>query len=310
MDIRNLNWSQSLCDFFEVDQNKLPTIKSSSDDFGYVQDIDSLKRVKITGVIGDQQSACMGHGLLEGDVKNTYGTGCFILMNTGSNIIYSNHGLLSTVLYKNKSDKKAIYALEGAIESSGNGLKFLQDNLGLFKSIEELPKLFNSVNSNGGVVFIPSFSGLFSPHWDSSARALIIGMSLNTNKGHIIRAYYEAIGYRSLEVINSFERDSNKQVNNIKVDGGMSLSNEFIQTQSQILDKKIIRPFEHEVTMLGSAVCSGLHSDVNFFKDINDVNDKLQERREEFTNRWDSQDREMNILKWKKAVERSKGWVI
>lgn len=310
MDINKLEWSNELCQFFGIDHRNLPSIRNSSDDFGFAEDINALKKVRITGVIGDQQSACMGHGLLEGDVKNTYGTGCFTLMNTGENLIYSNHGLLSTVLYKNKSDCKATYALEGAIESSGSGLKFLQDNLGLFQGIEELPELFNSVKSNGGVFFVPGFSGLFSPHWDSSSRALIIGMSLNTSKGHIIRALYEGIGYRSLEVIESFEKDSNKKVNSIKVDGGMSLSNEFLATQSKILEKVVVRPLEHEVTMLGSAVCAGLYSEIGFFKDIYEVNKKLQDRREEFNEKWDPKERALNISKWKSAIERSKNWNI
>jgi len=311
MNLKTLEWDDSLLNEFGIPKVTLPKILNSSDYFGKVA-FGHLFDIPITGVIGDQQSACMGHLLREGQVKNTYGTGCFILMNTGNKIVMSNNGLLSTVLYKGNSsevtENNCLYALEGAIETAGSALNWLKNNLKLFNDFEMLPTIFKSVDNNGGVVFVPCFSGLYSPHWDNSARGIIIGLNHQTSQGHIIRATYEAISLRTYEVIRSFEQESNIKVSLLKVDGGLISSEEFLQTQSNVLGLDVERQKEKEITIIGSAIVAGLEKSIALWKNFDELR-KLINIERVYKSEWSQEQFEKVHSQWNKAVERSKNWI-
>lgn len=311
MNLKTLDWDDYLLNEFDIPKWMLPTILNSSDNFGVVQE-GPLKGIPITGVIGDQQAACVGHVLKEGEVKNTYGTGGFILMDTGEKIVHSKHGLLTTVLYSGNQNKMKSpqYALEGAIETAGSVLDWLKNNLHLFSDYEMLPVLHKSVENSGGVTFVPAFSGLFSPHWDSSARGLIIGLSHHTNRGHILHAAYEAISLRTFEVIQSFENESGIKVGCLKVDGGLTVSQEFLQTQSNVLGKniKLEKQIEKEITIIGAAIVSGFEKDIAFWKDFDELRrfvhvDKI------FTCEWSEEYFNKLYKNWNLAVEKAKNWL-
>jgi glycerol kinase len=310
MNLKSLDWDESLLKEFKIPKETLPKILNSSDDYGIINQ-GHLKGLKITGVIGDQQSACMGHLLNKGEVKNTYGTGCFILMNTGQKIVHSNYGLLTTVLYKGNSsvfDDSALYALEGAIETAGSAINFLKNNLKIFSDYDMLPLLYNSVENSGGVIFVPAFSGLFSPHWDNSARGLLIGLSHHTQQGHIIRATFEAISMRTYEVIQSFEKESNIKVNCLKVDGGLTSSEDFLQTQSNVLDINVERQKEKEITIIGSAIVAGLEKNVNLWNDVEELRALINVDKV-YQPSWTIGYFDQLHSQWTKAVEKSKNWV-
>ena len=310
MNLETLNWDQTLLNEFNIPLNTLPKILNSSDDFGIVKK-GYLKGIRITGVIGDQQSACMGHLLQKGEVKNTYGTGCFILMNTGEAIAHSKFGLLTTLLYKGNCEElqthKPCFALEGAIETAGSALKWLKDNLKLFNNFEMLPGLFNSVEDNGGVCFVPAFSGLFSPHWDNSASGMLIGLSHHTKQGHIVRATYEAISFRTYEVIKSFEKESNIPVECLKVDGGLTASDEFLQTQANVLSISVEKQNEKEITIIGSAVVAGLEKDVILWKSLDELREMIKVETL-FEPVWSKEYFEKLHKQWEKAIEKAKNW--
>lgn len=313
MNLQTLDWDETLLKEFNIPHSTLPKILNSSDDYGTVIHMAHLKGIKITGVIGDQQSACMGHILGKGEVKNTYGTGCFILMNTGEKIVHSKFGLLTTVLYKGNNDllqinNSTLYALEGAIETAGSALNFLKNNLKLFNDYDMLPHIFKSVENSGGVIFVPAFSGLFSPHWDNSARGLLIGLSHHTQQGHIVRATYEAISMRTYEVIQSFEKESGIKVNCLKVDGGLTVSSDFLQTQSDVLDIQVERQKEKEITIIGSAIVAGLEKSVSMWRDIDELK-KIINVETVYNPTWTREYFNNLHVQWSKAVERTKNWV-
>ena len=303
MNIITLDWDDKLLNIFDVPRDCLPKIISSSDEFGFSEDLDL--RIPISGVLGDQQAACIGHCLFENEVKNTYGTGGFLLMNIENNIYYSSSGLLTTVLYRKKGEKVK-YALEGAIEVAGNALTWLKNNMGVFSNYDEISPLFNSVADNGGVIFVPCFSGLFSPYWDNSARATIFGLTNNTSKGHLIRATFEAVSYRTLEIIKSFEKDTNVKVHTLKVDGGMTVSDEFLQTQSNILNAIVKKRPESEITMLGAAIAAAIGQGI-----INSIEEAsiLLNKGIEFNPIYNEENAIKAYKLWEKAVERARDWV-
>lgn len=303
MNINTLSWDVKMSNIFDVPIECLPEILSSSDDFGRSDDL--LESININGIIGDQQAACLGHCLMENEVKNTYGTGGFLLMNIKNNLFFSKTGLLTTVLYKNKTETQAIYALEGAIEVAGNALTWLNENLNLFSDFNELSDLFNSVENNGGVYFVPCFSGLFSPYWDNSAKAALFGLTNNTKKGHILRATFEAISLRTLEIIECFEKETNLKVSLLKVDGGLTNSDEFLQTQANILKGTVKTMNEKEITSLGAAICGGIGS--GLYESIHDVS-KLIKEGKSYHPKWSSKEHDLCLKYWKKAIERSRNW--
>jgi glycerol kinase len=303
MNLQTLDWDDELLREFGINRRNLPKIMGSTDDYGKVKE-GILKDIPIFGVIGDQQSACLGHNLKIGEVKNTYGTGCFMLMNTGEEIVQSNNGLLTTVLYKFKNDK-SIYALEGAVEVAGSAIVWLKNNMHLFNNFSEMKTKLLSVKDNGGVIFVPAFSGLYTPHWDQKARGLIIGLTNSTEEGHIIRATLEAISLRSLEVMKCFESDSTKSVKRLRVDGGLTASEEFLQIQSNISGIEVVKQQEREITIIGCAIAAGLG--INLWK--NEELDKLITIENSYKPEWSDESRIDLISKWSKAIERAKNWL-
>jgi glycerol kinase len=235
------------------------------------------------------------------------GTGSFLLINTGNAIVKSSYGLLTTVLYKSSNSDSTLYALEGAVETAGSAIEWLKNTFNVFEDYEDLNEKYHSVNDNGGLVFVPAFSGLFTPHWDLTARGMIIGLTNSTCKGHIIRATYEAIALRCHEVLRSFEADSGVVTNKVKVDGGLSASDVFLQTLSDVCNVEIVKEKEKETTTLGAAIVAGLHLDVGIWSQ-GDIDD-LVVPDVAFTSSLDINKRTQLINKWSDAVSRCKSWI-
>eukprot|EP00347_Sterkiella_histriomuscorum_P018516 403345212 len=306
MDINSLEWSDKMLKEFGIKKECLPDIKlSSSDDYGVVESVHSLEGVPITGVIGDQQAACLGHILKPNEVKNTYGTGCFILNNVGTKPVQSKYGLLTTLCYSLGADQ-TFYALEGAVEVAGSAIKWAQ-SVGMLGSVKELENLCYTVEDNGDVYFVPAFNGIFSPYWRDDARALMIGMSLNTTKGHIARAILEAPCLRTAEVIQAMEKDSGLKISKMSVDGGMSVNGYVLQSQADFIGGgvQIERKKESEITGIGAAIAAGLK--VGYWKDLKEVESKVQIDKV-FTPQLDESLRESKLARWEQAVQRSIGF--
>ena len=293
---------------FNIKQEWLPRIiKESSAEFGVIEE-PILKGVPITGVIGDQQSACLGHTLNVGEVKTTYGTGWFILMNTGTKPILSKNGLLTTVLYKLNESSPTLYAFEGAVECGGVTIEWAKNNLGLFKDFEEFNNLISSVENSGGVYFVPSFSGLFSPYWRNDARGTILGLSLYSTRGHILRALMNGIFMRCKEVITWMDKDMPKsKISKIFVDGGVSTNNMLMQIQSDFLDAEVVSKKEKEITCIGAGIAAGLK--VGFWKDLDEIRNII-EINQVFKPQITTKQRKENETKWKDAIDRCLSWSI
>lgn len=302
MNINSCEWDSKMLHTFSINKSWLPSILSSSDDFGISENL--KESIPIIGVIGDQQAACLGHGLAENEVKCTYGTGGFLLMSTGSKLIFSNNGLLSTILYRSK-DGVITYALEGAIETAGNALTWLNKSMNIFKDFDELQVLHDSVNDNGGVIFVPSFSGLFSPYWDTSFKGSILGLTTNTEKGHLIRATIEAICLRTFELISCFEEDTNVKIHNVRVDGGMASNNSFLQTNAGIINCNVITKEEVEITIIGAAAAAFMK--LGIISSIEEVH-QMSENIKVQTPNLDKSARSNLIALWKKAIEKTRNW--
>ncbi|UYV70123.1 GK, partial [Cordylochernes scorpioides] len=254
MNLQTLSWDPELCNFFKVPLNILPDIKSSSEVYGTIQE-GPLKGICISGCLGDQSAALLGHSCLEpGQAKNTYGTGCLILYNTGREPVESKHGLLTTVGYKLGPDAPTIYALEGSVAVAGAAIKRLRDSLGIIKSTSEVESLAASVDSSHNAIFVPAFSGLYAPHWDPHARGTICGLTQFSTRNHIVRATLEAISYQTKEIINAMNLDCGTNLTRLNVDGGMSVNHLFLQIQADILGIPIVKPQFQEATALGAAL--------------------------------------------------------
>lgn len=260
----------------------------------------------ISAILGDQQAATFGQACFEkGQVKNTYGTGCFMLMNTGEEIVYSKNGLLTTVLYK-IGDSKPIYALEGSIAVTGSLVQWLRDNLGIINSAEEIEELALKVKDTGDVYFVPAFSGLFAPYWRPDARGILVGLTRFSNKSHIARAALESTAFQTQEVIEAMHADSGVKLEKLKVDGAMTANNLLIQFQANILDTQVICPKINETTALGAAYASGLA--VGFWNSLEDIQNNWCVGKS-WENSMIPKDREEKISAWKKAVTKSFNWV-
>jgi len=262
--------------------------------------------VPVAGVLGDQQAALVGQTCFDsGQAKNTYGTGCFLLMNSGTSPSLSKHGLLTTVGFK-FGDQPAQYALEGSVAITGALVQWMRDNLGLISKSSEIESLARTVKDNGGVYFVPAFSGLFAPYWKTSARGVIAGLTRYANKGHLARAVLEATAYQTREVLEAMELDSGKKLDVLRADGGMVENDLLMQFQADILDRDVVRPLIKETTALGAAYAAGLA--VSFYKDLGELREKWGV---DYT--WkpymDSATRERLYSEWKKAVTRSFDWV-
>jgi len=311
MDLKTLDWDDEILRLMGIPRAMLPKIRSSSEIYGYIgaQRKDSalpLQGIPVAGDLGDQQAALFGQTCFSaGEAKNTYGTGCFMLMNTGEKPVRSKAGLLTTLAYK-IGDQKAVYALEGSIAIAGALIQWLRDNLGLIQSSVEVEALAKSVDDSGGIYFVPAFSGLYAPYWKYDARGAILGMTRYVNKGHIARASLEATAYQTREVLDAMEKDSGVTLTALKVDGGMVFNDLLMQFQSDILDVPVVRPKVAETTALGAAYAAGLA--VGFWKNYKELRANWG-RDKEWKPQMTAKRREGLYSGWKKAVTRTFGWV-
>ncbi|GLK18720.1 MULTISPECIES: glycerol kinase GlpK [Herbiconiux] len=306
MDLETLEWRDDILEVFGVPKSMLPAIKSSSEIYGTVHTSSLLREVPVAGILGDQQAATFGQAAFDaGEAKNTYGTGNFLIFNTGTEIVKSKNGLLTTLGYK-LGDAEPHYALEGSIAVTGSLVQWLRDNLGLIKSAPEIEELAATVEDNGGAYFVPAFSGLFAPYWRSDARGALVGLTRYVNKGHIARAALEATAFQTKEVLDAVNADSGVPLTELKVDGGMIANNLLMQFQADILDVPVVRPVVAETTALGAAYAAGLA--VGYWADLDELRANWQE-----DSRWtpdlDSAERDRLYRNWKKAVTKTMDWV-
>ena len=303
MDLSTLQWIDEVLDVLDIPEESLPTIKPSMFNFGTNSEI--LKNVPITAVLGDQQASLFGHNCVSsGDIKNTYGTGCFALTNTGSQVVHSNNGLLSTVAFQRDGENPQ-YALEGSVSIAGAAVQWLRDNLNIIKSSAEVESLAMSVKDNGDVYFVPAFSGLFSPHWDETARGVLVGLSRFSNKSHIARAVLESVAYQSYELLESMEKDMNIKFDSVNVDGGMVDNNLLMQFQSDIFDKEVISQEINEITALGVGAASYLYINDLPFENMG----SLIKQAKTWNPNLDTEQRNFYITKWNKAISKAKQWI-
>ncbi|KAB1660133.1 glycerol kinase GlpK [Pseudoclavibacter chungangensis] len=306
MDLRTLEWDDSILEAFDVPRSLLPEIRSSSEIYGYASDNSLLREVPIAGILGDQQAATFGQAAFtRGEAKNTYGTGSFLIYNTGDEIVQSDNGLLTTVCYK-LGDEPPVYALEGSIAVTGSLVQWLRDNLGLIGSAPEIETLASSVEDNGGTYIVPAFSGLFAPHWRSDARGAIVGLTRFVNKGHIARAALESTAFQTRDVLDACNADSGVPLAELKVDGGMVANDTLMQFQADILDTDVVRPKVTETTALGAAYAAGLA--VGYWKDLDEVAANWQEDKR-WTPSIDVAERDRLYRNWQKAVTKTLDWV-
>jgi glycerol kinase len=301
MNLETLDWDSELLAIFGIPREVLPEIKPTSHIFAHTPE-----GVPIAALVGDQQGAMIGQACFDvGDSKTTYGTGNFALLNTGTSIVRSQHGLLTTLCYK-FADAPAVYALEGSVAVTGAAIQWLRDQLEIIKSSSEIEALANSVSDNGGVYFVPAFSGLFAPHWRSDARGVIVGLSRASTKAHLARAALEAIAYQTRDVLDAMSADSKVALKSMRVDGGATANNLLMQIQSDVMGIEIIRPQVIETTALGAAYAAGLA--VGVWASPNELRNKWRE-----DHRWSSTQnpdlRAEKYAQWKKAVNRTLNWI-
>ena len=305
MNLETLDWDPELLDIFGVPVQMLPKILPSSQVYGTAT-LESLKGVPVAGILGDQQAALVGQTCFRpGEAKNTYGTGCFLLMNTGSEPVHSEYGLLTTVAYRMRN-QPATYALEGSIAITGALVQWIRDNLGLITNSPEIEPLARTVTDNGGIYFVPAFSGLYAPYWKANARGVIAGLTRQTNKGHLARAVLEATAFQTREVVEAMEKDSGIALDVLRTDGGMVDNDLLMQFQADILDRPVVRPAVKETTALGAAYAAGLA--VGFYKDFEDLRSQWSVDRT-WQPHMDCKKREAMYSSWKKAVSRSFDWL-
>ena len=303
MDLKTLNWIDKLLDTLDIPKDSLATIKPSMCNFGTNEKI--LNNVPITAVLGDQQASLFGHNCISsGDVKNTYGTGCFALTNTGTEIVQSSNGLLSTVAYQKEGDEPQ-YALEGSVSIAGAAVQWLRDNLNIIDEISEVESLAMKVKDNGDVYFVPAFSGLFSPHWDETARGVLVGLTRFSNKSHIARAVLESVAYQSFELLESMEKDTGKVFESVSVDGGMIDNNLLMQFQSDIFNKKVVSQKINEITALGVGAASYLYLNKLPFENMSNFITKSSTWKPNMV----SELRIKYVFKWNKAISKAKKWI-
>lgn len=305
MNLRTLSWDKELLTAFDIPEAMLPQIRSSSEIYGVVTH-PGLKGVPVAGILGDQQAALVGQTCFQpGEAKNTYGTGCFLLMNTGERAVQSSCGLLTTVAYK-LGDRAARYALEGSIAITGALVQWLRDNLGLITTASEVEQLANTVDDNGGVYFVPAFSGLYAPYWRDDARGVIVGLTRYANKSHLARATLEATAFQTREVVEAMENDCGCKLAALRADGGMVANNLLMQFQADILNRMVVTSSIKETTALGAAYAAGLA--VGFFQNTDELCTKWATDRT-WRPSLSAEKREELYRQWKKAVTRSFDWI-
>jgi glycerol kinase len=305
MNLRTLSWDAELLATFEIPERMLPRIASSSELYGNAE-LDSIREVPLAGILGDQQAALVGQTCFRpGEAKNTYGTGCFMLENMGTEPVHSRFGLLTTVAYK-FGEQPAHYALEGSIAVTGALVQWLRDNLGLIQSSAEVEALARTVNDNGDVYFVPAFSGLYAPYWQARARGVIAGLTRYANKGHVARAVLEASAFQTREVLEAMGKDSGIQLQSLRTDGGMVGNDLLMQFQSDIINLPVVRPVVKETTALGAAYAAGLA--VGYYSGLDDLRANWAVDRT-WHPQMDQATREHLYACWKKAVSRSFDWL-
>ena len=305
LNLQTLEWDKDLLAAFEIPAVMLPKVCASSEIYGEAK-LAAVGGVPVAGILGDQQAALVAQACFRaGEAKNTYGTGCFLLMNTGERAVASKCGLLTTVAYQ-FGGEAARYALEGSVAITGALVQWLRDNLGMISSSGDIEALARTVNDNGGVYFVPAFSGLFAPYWKETARGVIAGLTRYVNRGHLARAVLEATAFQTREVVEAMEKDSGIALQNLRVDGGMVVNELLMQFQADILNREVVRPVIRETTALGAAYAAGLA--VKFFSGLEELRSNWAVDRT-----WHPQleeaRRQQLYREWKKAVTRSFDWV-
>nr|XP_046191023.1 glycerol kinase isoform X2 [Oncorhynchus gorbuscha] len=310
--IHTLDWDPELCKYFDIPMEILPKVRSSSEIYGLMKICSSLKSgslsgIPISGCLGDQSAALVGQMCFqEGQAKNTYGTGCFLLRNTGAKPVMSDHGLLTTVAYKLGRDKPACYALEGSVAIAGAVVRWLKDNLGIIQTSTELEKLAASVGTSYGCYFVPAFSGLYAPYWEPSARGIICGLTQFTNKSHLAFAALEAVCFQTREILDAMNQDSGIPLTQLQVDGGMTSNRLLMQLQADILCIPVVKPSMPETTALGAAMAAGAAEGVSVWslcpEDLSEVTS------EKFEPQINPEESEFRYARWKKAVQRAMNW--
>ena len=305
MNLETLAWDEEILKQFKIPAQMLPRICSSSELYGKIT-LPALAATPIAGILGDQQAALVGQACFApGEAKNTYGTGCFMLMNTGEAPVPSRHGLLTTVGYR-FGQQPAHYALEGSVAITGALVQWLRDNLGLIKTSQEIEALARTAEDNGDVYFVPAFSGLYAPYWKDSARGVIAGLTRYANRGHLARAALEATAFQTRDVTGAMEQDSGIPLNLLRVDGGMVENELLMQFQADILDRPVVRSQAKEMTALGAAYAAGLAT--GFFKDLDELRARWSAGKE-WRPAMEAARREQLYKSWKKAVTRSFDWL-
>ena len=307
MDLKTLQWDEEICKIMGIPMSMLPEIYPSSHVYGYTKADGPFGGViPVAGDLGDQQAATVGQACFDvGEAKNTYGTGCFMILNTGHEIVHSKNGLLTTVCYQFK-DEKPVYALEGSIAITGALVQWLRDNLKMITNASEIEDLAKTVDDNGGMYLVPAFSGLFAPYWRSDARGAIVGLTRYINRGHFARAALEATAFQTREVLEAMKADSNVDLLVLKVDGGMVQNDLLMQIQADVLQVPVIRPKVAETTALGAAYAAGYA--VDFWKDLNEMRSNWKKDKV-WTPKPFSPLYTEKFKEWKKAVTRTFNWI-
>ena len=302
--IHTLQWDNELLRIMNIPAVMLPDVRSSSEIYGHTEQLFTAHEVPVSGIAGDQQAALFGQMCIHpGMVKNTYGTGCFMLMNTGDNPIRSNNNLLTTIAWK--INGKVSYALEGSVFIAGAVVQWLRDGLKMIQSSSEIEALAQKEKDNGGIFMVPAFTGLGAPYWNQHARGIIVGLTRGSSDAHIAKAALESIAYQTMDVLKAMEADSGITIKEVRVDGGATVNNYLMQFQADILNTSVIRPSITETTALGAAYLAGLA--VGFWKDVNEVQDYWQKERE-FVSSMSTDERQSLQKQWKKAVKAAQAW--
>ncbi|XP_008556769.1 glycerol kinase isoform X2 [Microplitis demolitor] len=306
MNIETLNWDPTLCRYFDIDMNLLPEIRSCSEIYGKIT-VGPLSGIPITGILGNQQAALVGQNCLkQGQAKNTYRSGCFLLCNTGTTRVYSSHGLVTTVAYKLGPDSPAYYALEGSVAVAGAAIKWLRDNMKLIKDVHESEHVAEKVFSTGDVYFVPAFNGLYAPYWRKDARGIICGLTAFTTKQHIIRASLEAVCFQSRDIIEAMHKDCGFPLTKIHTDGKMSTNSLLMQLQADLSGIPVFRSTMPDITALGAAIAAGQAEGVEVWPLDGDESESVPN--DTFLPTTTPEERDGRYKKWKMAVQRSLGW--
>ncbi|RCK70756.1 glycerol kinase [Desertihabitans brevis] len=306
MDLRTCQWDQAILDELGVPARMLPRICSSSEEYGRIESSSLLRETPVTGILGDQHAATFGQVAFEaGESKNTYGTGNFLIVNTGEELVRSEHGLLSTVAFQ-LGTEPVRYALEGSIAVTGSLVQWVRDNLGLIREAPEIEELALSVEDNGGAYFVPAFSGLFAPYWRPDARGALVGLTRYVTKGHLARAVLESVAFQTRDVLAAADADADEAAAELKVDGGMVANDTLMQFQADVLGIPVVRPRVVETTALGAAYAAGLA--VGFWSGLDELRDQWSEDRR-WEPRMERAEAERLHRNWQKAVRRTFDWV-